>query len=309
MAKIRPGKPRLGLVGTGVWARTLHAPTAAESDDIAFTSIFGRNEPVARDLASTFQVQAYTDFPTFLDSVDIVAFALTPDAQSAFALAAADAGKHLLLEKPVARDHGTANEIADRLERRGSASVVFFTQLLLPRVKRWVDDAAAAGGWLSARVESFAQTLSDPTNPFYPTDWRRRLGALWDVAPHSVALLCLVLGDVVEVAAMRSREQLVQLTLSHSTGTISSVVATLDARVALPGSTVLFGVAGANVLPPSLDWYVDAKNAYRLALAWLSAAAQGASSPIRLDARFGAHITAILAAAERSIDSGQRIRL
>jgi hypothetical protein len=118
-----------------------------------------------------------------------------------------------------------------------------------------------------------------------------------------------VLGDVVEVAAMRSREQLVQLTLSHSTGTISSVVATLDARVALPGSTVLFGVAGANVLPPSLDWYVDAKNAYRLALAWLSAAAQGASSPIRLDARFGAHITAILAAAERSIDSGQRIRL
>jgi predicted dehydrogenase len=308
MANLGSVKPRFGMVGTGVWARMLHAQMATESPDVAFTSVFGRNERAASELARDFKVQAYSDFGTFLDSVDIVGFALMPDAQPPFALAAADAGKHVLLEKPIATDCVTANEIAQRLERTHSASVVFFTSLFVPPVRQWVDDATAAGGWLSARVESFARTLSDPTNPFYTTSWRRRSGVLWDLLPHSVALLCLVLGDVIEVAAMRGRGQLVQLTLGHEGGAVATVTATLDAPIVLPGSTMLFGATGAKALPLRPDWYGDAKNAYLSALASLSAAARGNTPAIRLDARFGAHVTAVLAAAERSIDSRQRIR-
>jgi predicted dehydrogenase len=282
---------------------------AAESPDVTFTSIFGRNELAASDLAYSFKVQAYTEFRAFLDSVDIVAFALTPDAQPVFALAAADAGKHVLLEKPVATDPLTANEIALQLERRGSASVVFFTSLFIPSVRQWIDDAITADGWFSARVESFACTLSDPTNLFYHTAWRRTSGALWDIVPHSVALLCLVLGDVIEVAAVRGRSQLVQLALSHEHGAVATVSATLGAPIALPGSTMLFGPAGAKTLPLRTDWLSDAKQAYLAALAYLSAAAQGKFSPIRLDAGLGAHVTAVLAAAERSIESGCRVRI
>ncbi|MDE1994339.1 MAG: Gfo/Idh/MocA family oxidoreductase [Rhizobiaceae bacterium] len=302
-------KPRFGLVGTGVWARMLHAPMAAKSDEIAFTSIYGRNKLAAGELAGAHQLEAFADFEKFLDSVDIVAFSLTPDAQPHFALAAADAGKHLLLEKPVATDPAVADEIADRLERNNLASIVFFTSIFVPRVRQWVDDATATGGWISGRVESFVRALNDPTNPFYGTDWRRSAGALWDVAPHSVAMLCLTLGKVRHVSATRGQGLLVVLTLTHESGAISQVSATLDAPAALPGSTVLFGSAGANTLPPSQDFFGEANDAYLNAISALVGAAKGSSAENRLDARFGSHVTAVLAAAERSIDTGQRISL
>ena len=34
---------RFGLVGTGYWARTTHAPSLASSDGIEFVAVWGRN--------------------------------------------------------------------------------------------------------------------------------------------------------------------------------------------------------------------------------------------------------------------------
>ena len=42
------------------------------------------------------------DSSAFLDAVDGVAFAVPPDVQAPIAVAAARAGKHLMLEKPLA---------------------------------------------------------------------------------------------------------------------------------------------------------------------------------------------------------------
>src|SRR5882757_5264925 len=133
-------RPRFGLIGTGIWARTLHAPAAARSEAVHFSSVLGRDETTADALAAAHGAKPYADLATFLDSVDIVGIALPPDVQPDFALAAIAAGKHVLLEKPVATDPAAADEIAVELESRGLVSVAFFTQLLMPRVRSWSDE-------------------------------------------------------------------------------------------------------------------------------------------------------------------------
>jgi predicted dehydrogenase len=300
--------PRFGLIGTGVWAKMVHAPVAAASDIVAFTSVLGRNPEAARALAEPFGAKAYADLPAFLDSVDIVGLSLPPDVQPEFALAAAAAGKHLLLEKPVAIDPAEANAIADAIEARGLKSVVFFAQLLMPRILDWIA-AAGPDGWTAARIDNMSQLLLDPENPFHKTAWRANAGALWDTGPHAVALLNTVLGEVVEVSASRGLGDLTSTTLRHRGGALSTIASSFEAPAALPGETAFFGAAGKLILPPSPDWFGEVREAYARALMTLVSAAPPAAVELRLDARFGATITRILAAAHESLDTGRRIAL
>jgi predicted dehydrogenase len=301
-------KPRFGLIGTGIWARTVQAPAAAACGSVAFTSVFGRREAAALEIAKPHGARAFASLDAFLDSVDIVGISLVPDAQPDFALAAVAAGKHLLLEKPVATDPAKADAIADAVSDHGLASAVFFTRLFMPQVRQWIDEARAAGGWLSGRAETFAQVTTDPNNPFHGTAWRSRIGALWDIGPHAVSLLCAVLGDVAEVYAVKGRGDLTQMMLTHRDGAVSTIAMSLDAPAPLPGGTVLFGSAGCTQAPGSSDWMGDSIRAYATAIADVTAAAAG-GAPVRFDARFGARMTAILAAAEASKANESRVAL
>jgi predicted dehydrogenase len=299
-------KPRFGLIGTGIWARDIHAAAAATSDAVRFTAVLGRDQAATLALAKTHAVAAYSDLTTFLEDVDIVGIALPPAVQPEFALAAIAAGKHLLLEKPMAIDSDVANRIAERCDEHGLASLVFFTQLLIPRVRSWINDALEIGGWIGARIDSFSSVLVDPANPYHRTAWRRQAGALWDVGPHAVALLVSVLGQVREVAASAGPGDLSVLTLTHESGAVATVSLAMDVHAPLPGETAIFGAAGKLVLPPSTDWGAESRDAYRNALASLASAASGRAGS-HPDVHFAAHVSAVLVAAQRSIATGWRI--
>src|ERR1700761_6584856 len=93
---------RFGLVGTGYWAKITHAPALASTPGAELTAVWGRDPAAAAALAAEHGATAHTDFGAFLDSVDAVAFAVPPHVQAPLAIRAAQAGKHLLLEKPIA---------------------------------------------------------------------------------------------------------------------------------------------------------------------------------------------------------------
>ena len=235
---------------------------------------------------------------------------MPPEDQPRFALAAAEAGKHVLLEKPIAVDPVAAEAISAALASRGLASIVFFPQLLLPETRSWIDQAVAAGGWLAANLERFSQVLTDTANPFHGSAWRVGAGALWDGAPHAVALLLAVLGEFVDVCAVRGRGDLVSLTLVSDAGAIATVTLARDAVRPIPGRTVLYGRGGKKELPPSGDWNADAIEAYRIALRALSAAAAGKpGQAMPCDASFGARVTAVLAAAALSLEERRFVRV
>lgn len=293
---------RFGLIGTGIWVRDVHAPAAATSDAVRFTSVYGRNPATTNAIATANSVTPYSDLTAFLDSVDIVGFALPPDAQPELALKAIAAGKHLLLEKPVALDPASARAVADALDTKGLKSLVFFTNLMNPRYRMWIDDARTVGGWTGGRMDSFSGLMIDPNNPFYSTlNWRGSAGALWDTAPHAVALLTEIFGPVTEVIAAAGKGDLKAATLTHRDGGLTTLNLAMDMSPSVPGETVIYGSAGKRSVPGNvLDWTSTSREAYGNALTSLVAAIKG--EPTRHpDARYGAYVTDVLAAIERSI--------
>jgi len=107
---------RFGLVGTGYWAKITHASALASTPGAELVAVWGRNPAAAAALAAEHGAIAYQDFGEFLDNVDAVAFAVPPHVQAPLAIRAAEAGKHLLLEKPIALSADDADKLVAAVE-------------------------------------------------------------------------------------------------------------------------------------------------------------------------------------------------
>jgi predicted dehydrogenase len=296
---------RFGLFGTGPWAQEAHAPGLAAHPDVDFAGVWGRNEAKAADLAARYGGKAYGAPDALIDDVDAVAIALPPAVQAPIALRAARAGKHLLLDKPVAFEPADAAEIAAAVAERNLASVVFFTRRFLPGLREFLADTARTGGWIEARVDHVG-TIYDEGNPFGASQWRRDRGGLWDVGPHAVALVLPVMGPVSEVGALFGRHDMSHVLLKHVTGGISTLTLSVDVPPAAAREEALFaGEAGLRTVPPQ-PW--QPTEAFRYAVDDLLGAAGGTRQP-DLDVRFGAQVTTILAAAAEAARTGRTVSL
>src|SRR5580704_14098203 len=239
---------RFGLVGTGHWARITHAPALASTDGIEFAAVWGRNADAAADLAASYDVAAHHDLSAFLAGIDAVAFAVPPGVQAQIAIRAARAGKHLLLEKPLALSAADTDALAGAVEQAGVASVVFFTARFQADVRAWLAEVTATGGWAGGCAVWLGSALR-AGNPFN-TPWRRDKGGLWDLAPHLISLLWASLGPVQSVAADAGRGDITHLVLHHATGVTSTVTVTLDQPQNAEFSELyLWGEPGRSVCP------------------------------------------------------------
>ena len=300
-----PARPlRFGLAGTGHWARITHAPALASADGIEFAAVWGRNAEAARALASEYNAAAHDDFDAFLTDVDGVAFCVPPDVQAAIAVRAAGAGKHLLLEKPIALSDAGGETLVRAVQDAGVASVVFFTARFQPDVRAWLADVVDPGRWAGGNAVWLGSALAGGS-PF-DTPWRRDKGALWDLAPHVVSLLWACLGPVEAVTADAGRADagradVTHLVLHHSGGATSTVTVTLGATEAAEYSGIyLWGESGRSAAPPETNQPVQA---LRVALAELAGNARSGNLGHPCDVRLGRDVGRVLAEAQRQIDS------
>ncbi len=293
---------RFGLVGTGYWAKITHAPALASTPGAELAAVWGRDPAAAASLAAEHGATSHASFDAFLDSVDAVAFAVPPHIQVPLAVRAAQAGKHLLLEKPVALAADDADKLVAAVEEAQVASVVFFTWRFNTEIRAWLADERARGGWSgngwSGGSAIWLGTALQPDNPFN-TPWRREKGALWDLGPHVVGMLWACLGPVTGVIAVAGKGDMAHLVLRHDTGVTSTVTATQAAPEAAAGVTVfVWGEAGRSIMPVGL---LDPVAALRTAAAELIAEATAGSLAHPCDVRFGRDITRVLAVAEAQL--------
>lgn len=290
---------RFGVLGTGHWARTVHAAALAAHPTAELVGVWGRDLAKAKALGAEFEVPGFGDVAELLDQVDAVAIALPPDVQAPLAEQAAAAGKHLLLEKPIALTTEAADRVVAAVRASGVASVVFFTFRFQAATSTWLTQAArttlagGAGSWLS----SLAGT------PFAASPWRQEHGALWDIGPHALSLLVPALGPVVAVQAGAGLRDTVHLVLTHESGAASTV--TLS-HTATPMSTgiefFVHGDAGRLVLLPDTETAVQALSVAVDELG--QAAVAGGVHPC--DVGFGRDVVHVLETAVRALETGCR---
>ncbi|MFG2932962.1 Gfo/Idh/MocA family protein [Streptomyces achromogenes] len=293
---------RIGLLGTGPWARATYAPALDGHPGLRFAGVWGRRPEAATELAERYGVAAYADVDALLADVDAVAVALPPSVQAELAVRAAEAGRHLLLDKPLALSAAGGRAVVEAAERAGVASVVFFTTRFQKEPDAWIEEQAAVAGWFTARAHWLGAVFTGDS-PFAASPWRREKGALWDVGPHALSVLLPVLGDVRQVAAAaHGPADTVHLVLDHATGASSSLTLSLTAPPAAAGAEVeLRGEAGVSVMPGSSESAVAALS--RAADALVRAAGTGRPHPC--DAAFGLRVTEILATAQAGLTSAR----
>ncbi len=290
---------RCGLLGTGPWARRTHGPALAEHAGTELVGVWGRRPEAAAELAGELGTRAYEDPAALFADVDAVALALPPDVQAPLAVRAAEAGCHLLLDKPVATAPAAAREVAEAVERAGVASVVFFTLHFGAGTAQWLRDRAAEDGWQVGRADWLSPVFGGGHSPYAASPWRREKGALWDIGPHALSVLLPLLGEVAEVTAARGGAgDTVHLVLRHVSGASSTSTLSHSVDPAAAGVTAeVRGASGVAQLPERQEEPAVAFG--RAVDALLEAVRTGRAHPC--DARFAQTVTELLHRADAQL--------
>jgi predicted dehydrogenase len=296
---------RFGVVGTGYWAQEAHATALAASAGTDLVGIWGRDPAKTEAAAGRFGVPGHTDLDRLLAEVDAVAIAVPPDVQAELAVRAAAAGRHLLLDKPLALSLEAADRVAGAVADAGVASLVFFTLRFLPEVAAWTAEAERAGDWHGGDG-AWLGTALQPGSPFAGSPWRQDKGALWDLGPHLLALAVPALGPVERVTAGTGLGDTVHLVLGHEGGASSTLTLSQTVPAAAEGRDLrLYGPTGHSVLPP---FALDHLAALAEAIGQLTAMVDAGATGHPCDVRLGRDTVAVLDAAERFLSAGPDAR-
>jgi predicted dehydrogenase len=290
---------RFGLLGTGYWAAQVHAGALAAHDGVDFAGVWGRNSARAKRLAERYGVPAYDEVDALVEDVDAVAVAVPPNVQADLAVRAARAGRHLLLEKPLALDVASADRVVEAVDAGNLATLVFFTRRFVPSVATFIEDSAERGGWYAVHGTYYV-SIFQPGSPYADTPWRRVHGGLWDVGPHALSYVVPLLGPVAEVSAVDGPYGTVHVLMRHASGGASTLSLTLDAP---PGATATgftyFGAHGTARLPePDASGVQAFTRAVDELIGLADRSAEGEPARHPCDVHFGRDVVAVLAAAD-----------
>jgi len=198
---------RWGLVGTGAIANKRVGPALVSAQNSRLVAVCDVVEEAARDFAQRFQVPVYTSFEQLLANPDINAIYLaTPIFLHApQAIQALRAGKHVLVEKPMALTVAEGEEMIRVARETGKTLATAYYRRFFPKVRRAQQLIAEGALGKVVMVISIYHTWYDPA-PGAPGSWRAQKaraggGVLWDMGSHRFDLLIGLLGMPTQVWA------------------------------------------------------------------------------------------------------------
>src|SRR5215211_4743301 len=172
-------------------------------------AICGRDEEGVKEAAASLGWESYeTDYRRLLerDDIDLVDVATPGNTHHEIAIAALEAGKHVLCEKPLANTLEESHEMLDAARRAGTVNMVCFNYRRVPAVqlaKKLLQEGRIGEirHWRAVYLQDF---ILDPS---FPLIWRLQKdkagsGALGDIGAHIVDLAQYLVGPVVEVVEM-----------------------------------------------------------------------------------------------------------
>ena len=201
---------RAAIVGLGRWGRSLVTSVQGKSDDIGFTLAHTRTRATAEEFCREKGVPLTDSYEQILADPDIDAVVLaTPHSQHERQVrAAAAAGKHIHVEKPITLDRGSAEAAVAAARKAGVVLAVGYCRRFLPSVAEIRD--RLRDGRLGTVISMVAQHTTS-TGQFIPPDnWRAAPeeapgGALTAVGVHSLDHMIEFAGPVRDVRCVTAR--------------------------------------------------------------------------------------------------------
>lgn len=207
---------RLGVIGAGlIWIRTHKAILATMQDGFAPIAFCDVSEQRRAEAGQEFPDAAvFDDYHGLLAMPEVEAvLVLTPIALNApVARAALAAGKHVIMEKPIARSVAEGAELI-ALARRAGKHLFVMEQMAYRQAEDTLAEMIAGGEISDLVLWERIQHLEPDTGAgplrYSSTPWRKQadfpLGTLFDGGIHLIAALSKVFGTPATVAATGRR--------------------------------------------------------------------------------------------------------
>ena len=164
------------------------------------------SDSIAAEAAQRFGFEKSTsDWRSVVEDpeIDIIDIATPNHLHAEIAIAAAAAGKHIISEKPLARNGDEAKTMYDAVKNAGIVHMVAFNYRRTPAValaKKYIDEGAI-GDILNFRGTYLQDLSADPDGPL---SWRFQKsiagsGSLGDIGTHVVDMARFLCGEITQV--------------------------------------------------------------------------------------------------------------
>lgn len=194
-----------GILGCGDVVEHKSGPALWGTPGSSVVAVMRRNREKAADFARRHQIPRFYDDADALladPAVNAVYIATLPDSHAELTVKAANAGKRVLVEKPMARNADECAAMIDACHTNGVSLHVAYYRRFYPKfvhAKKLIDDGAIG------QIASVSLTMGKPkSSASGDVSWRLRPelsggGLFWDTGSHRVDIVRMLCGGIAEV--------------------------------------------------------------------------------------------------------------
>jgi predicted dehydrogenase len=227
---------RVAALGIGWWSDVL-ADAAGRSDRIEIVSCYTRSEDKRRGFAAKYGCRAAGSYEEILadDTIEAIINTTPNSVHLETTRMAAEAGKHVFLDKPIANTVAEGNEIARICEDAGVVLALGYQRRRESHF-RWIRQEIEAGRF-GKLVQAEANISRDRLGKIDLSSWRYQAvgmpgGVMLQIGIHYVDVLEMLIGPVARVSGALAQlvlpgdnPDVAGLVLEHENGAISTVSA------------------------------------------------------------------------------------
>jgi 1,5-anhydro-D-fructose reductase (1,5-anhydro-D-mannitol-forming) len=205
---------RWGIIGVGDVCEVKSGPAFQKAPGSELVAVMRRDGAKAEDFARRHGVANWSSVASDLlesEQIDAIYIATPPNAHVDYAIQALSAGKHVYLEKPMARNAKEARKILQAAEKSSHKLVVAHYRRRLPLYQQ-IKEILANEELGKARYVSL-QTIQPENDPLIAASedyWRVQPeisggGIFHDLSPHQLDLILYFFGDPLSISGTASR--------------------------------------------------------------------------------------------------------
>jgi predicted dehydrogenase len=182
---LMPGGFRVAVVGCGYWG-SKHVRVLHSTADVAEVALVDGRQDRLENVARSYKMAPrYADLRSALPHVDAVVVATPPSTHVGIALEAIEAGKHVLIEKPLATTSSDARRLVGAAADAGVTLMVGHTFEYNPAVRKLRELVSNQELGELYYLDSARLNLG-----LYQSD----VNVIFDLAPHDISIINNVLG-------------------------------------------------------------------------------------------------------------------